>query len=128
MPPFGLTCPTPLSKEAELALVDVHVNAVLCPERIVPGFAKKELTVGVTGTPTNPTHPVRNDAISPNKPHRSTSLVWGISIRIISVKIILYPHSDADLRVGVACRGKRERVTCPAGDSLIKLTEGAAMS
>jgi hypothetical protein len=108
MPPFGLTCPTPLSKEAELALVEVHVNAVLCPERIVPGFAEKELTVGVTGTPTSPTHPVRNDAISPNTPHRSASLLRGISIRIISVKIILYPHSDADLRVGVACMGKRE--------------------
>ena len=108
VPPFGLTCPTPLSRVAELALVEAHVNEVLCPERIVLGFAVKEVTVGIVGTPTKPTQPVSHRAIEPNAAHKSASLATGIPVRIISVKTILYPHSDAELLVGVALSPKRE--------------------
>src|ERR1017187_6926166 len=88
MPPFGLTCPTPLSKVAKSAFVEVHVNDALWPLTIVLGFAEKELTVGIDGAAAKPTQPVRDNAIRLKTTHRSASLPRGIGFLIIRLEAV----------------------------------------
>ena len=83
MPPFGLTCPTPLSNVAKSALVELQANDVLWPATTVLGFAEKELTVGIDGTAANPTQPVRHKVIELNMATRSANLADGRLVCII---------------------------------------------
>jgi len=60
-------------------LVELQVNAVLCPVTTVLGFAEKELTVGIDGAAAKPTQPVRHKVIELNTAARSANLADGLA-------------------------------------------------
>jgi|SRR5580700_2641057 hypothetical protein len=105
MPPFGLTCPTPLSIVAELALVVVQVKDVLCPTITAAGFAVKEFTVGATGTPTNPTQPVRDKVVHPKMVARTTNLPEETIVRVIGLKLSCSPQLRRGFKLGSCLMG-----------------------
>ena len=84
MLPIVLTAPTPLSTVADAALVEVQVNAVLCPAMMVVGVAEKA-TVGAEGGAASPTQP-SSSAERASRTHSCVSLAPESQFRNVNIQ------------------------------------------